>query len=83
MSHFPKRSSSTDPFMAEFEARIERLEAELAETRRVNAAWRALYVRSERVLHQIGRRLEDVLRGNAGDAATSSSRVLAVGERRR
>lgn len=64
-----------DQSLAEFAARIARLEAELAETRRVNAAWRALHVRSELVLHRISRRLEEALQDSAtqgGDAAAPS-----------
>ena len=64
-----------DQDLAEFAARIARLEAELAETRRVNAAWRALHVRSELVLHRISRRLEEAMQSSAtsgdGDAAPS------------
>jgi hypothetical protein len=60
--------NTTDHDLAEFAARIARLEAELAETRRVNAAWRALHVRSVLVLHRISLRLEEVLHDGAGPA---------------
>jgi hypothetical protein len=60
--------NTTDHDLAEFAARIARLEAELAETRRVNAAWRALHVRSALVLHRISRRLEEVLQGKPREA---------------
>jgi hypothetical protein len=60
--------NTTDQDLAEFAARIARLEAELAETRRVNAAWRALHVRSELILHRIGRRLEAALQANPSSA---------------
>lgn len=82
--NFPKPLNTTDQDLAEFAARIARLEAELAETRRVNAAWRALHVRSELVLHRISRRLEEVLQGNVreGDVGAEGSVSLQAGARR-
>ena len=77
-----KALNNTDHDLAEFAERIARLEEELAETRRVNAAWRALRVRSELVLHRISRRLEDVLQGGSRDGAATASGVLGTGGRR-
>jgi hypothetical protein len=51
--------------MAQFAARIARLEEELAETRRVNAAWRQLQERSDRILGRIAKRLADVLQADS------------------
>ena len=83
-SNLPKPLNTTDQDLAEFAARIARLEAELAETRRVNAAWRALHVRSELVLHRIAMRLEEALQSsaNTGVPSDAGASPRLVAERR-
>ena len=50
--------------LAALSARVARLEAEVAETRRVNAAWRSLHLRSGYVLGSISKRFDEVLRAH-------------------
>jgi hypothetical protein len=53
-----KSSASDSDEIAELRVRIARLEAELAETKRVNDEWRQLQMRSVVVLERIARNLK-------------------------
>lgn len=77
----PKPLNTTDQHLADFAARIARLEEELAETRRVNAAWRALQVRSELILHRISMRLEEALQGRPNTSVSAASHPREAGSR--
>ena len=53
-----KSSASDRDELAELRARIAKLEAELAETKRVNDEWRQIQMRSVVVLERIARNLK-------------------------